>query len=313
MARELIFDSEAHYRAHLTDTNFWQPMISDVLRRHNLEVADAPITAGFNGTNPVFLLANLVVKFFGHRPTWQAAWATECAAHQRLAQDEAICAPRIMAQGELFPSSPAPWPYIVSTRIPGASWEHSVLTPEQQHGIVRELGAQLQRIHALPVHGVSHGDEHWGALDVPAAAVRSSLPQHLVGQVDDFLATLEPFDRVFVNGDIVAMHVFVNEGRLSGIIDWGDATVTDRHYEIGKIYTSLFPGNKALLRTLLDAANWPVTRSFARQSLGMALYRQAVGLTQHHTFDIFYKLPDIFPFEELKSLEELAHMLFAVE
>jgi len=81
MARELIFDSEAHYRAHLTDTNFWQPMISDVLRRHNLEVADAPITAGFKGTNPVFLLANLVVKFFGHRPAWRQAWAAECAAH----------------------------------------------------------------------------------------------------------------------------------------------------------------------------------------------------------------------------------------
>ena len=53
---------------------------------------------------------------------------------------------------------------------------------------------------------------------------RSSLPLHLVSQVEDYIAQLGPFDLVFINGDLVANHAYVENGRLVGIIDWGDAT-----------------------------------------------------------------------------------------
>ena len=58
-----------------------------------------------------------------------------------------------------------------------------------------------------------------------AGAHQSSLPKHLIPQIDDFMETLDPFDRVFVNGDMVFMHIFVKDGNLSGIIDWGDAVL----------------------------------------------------------------------------------------
>lgn len=68
------------------------------------------------------------------------------------------------------------------------------------------------------------------------AAEQSSLPPHLIAQIDDYLARLGSCDRVFVHGDLVANHVFVENGRFAGVIDWGDAMVTDRHYELGKLY-----------------------------------------------------------------------------
>jgi aminoglycoside phosphotransferase (APT) family kinase protein len=46
------------------------------------------------------------------------------------------------------------------------------------------------------------------------------LPPHLVAQIDDYLARLGPFDRVFVHSDLGHRHVFVETGRLTGIIDW---------------------------------------------------------------------------------------------
>ncbi len=101
------------------------------------------------------------------------------------------------------------------------------------------------------------------------------------------------------------------DGQLSGIIDWGDATVTDRHYELGKLMDT-FDWDKRLLKTVLQTSAWPVKNDFAKKSLGLALYRQAVGLTQHHTFDVFYKLPNLLSLEDIPTLDELALTLFDI-
>ena len=122
---------------------------------------------------------------------------------------------------------------------------------------------------------------------------------------------LDAFDECFVNGDIVTTHVFVEHGHLSGIIDWGDATVSDRHYEIGKLMDT-FDWDKKLLKVMLEASNWPVGKNFAQQSLGLSLYRQAVGLTQHNSFDVFYKLPNIYSLGDISTLDELADILFGL-
>ncbi|MCY3817900.1 MAG: hypothetical protein OXH52_00855 [Gammaproteobacteria bacterium] len=56
-------------------------------------------------------------------------------------------------------------------------------------------------------------------------------------------------------------HVFVEEGRLAGIIDRGDALEADRHYELAQIQLNLFDGDKTLLRAFLDHSGWPVERT----------------------------------------------------
>jgi aminoglycoside phosphotransferase (APT) family kinase protein len=145
-----------------------------------------------------------------------------------------------------------------------------------------------------------------------AAAGRSSLPPHLIAQIDDYLAALDPFDRVFVHGDLCANHVFVENGRLAGIIDWGDAMVTDRHYELIQLYRDMFACDKALFRAFLEASDLPVTKSFPRRALGLALYRQAAGLVQHHTMDVFEPIAALLPLQEIGTLDELATELFAV-
>ena len=72
--------------------------------------------------------------------------------------------------------------------------------------------------------------------------------------------------------------MFVENGRLAGIIDWGDAIVTDRHYELIQPHRDMFDCNKALLRVFLEACDWPVGKNFPRQALGLALHRQAAPL-----------------------------------
>lgn len=195
--------------------------------------------------------------------------------------------------------------------MPGvASWG-AELSAEQRRSVAAELGRQVRRVHALrPSAAVPQGD--LPALNVAAAAEQSSLPPHLIPQIDDYLARLGSFDRVFVHGDLVAMHAFVEDGRLAGIIDWGDAMVTDRHYELIQLYRDMFGCDKALLRVFLEASDWPVARDFAQKVMGLALYRQAVGLAQHHTMEFFQPIAARFPLQDIATLDDLAAELFGV-
>lgn len=74
----------------------------------------------------------------------------------------------------------------------------------------------------------------------------------------------------------------------------------------------LFNSDKALLRVFLEACDWPVGKDFPRHALGLALYRQAYALAQHHTCDTFHKLPALLPLQDIATLEELATELFAL-
>jgi len=303
------FASAREHLAHLGDVEFWRPYISEALGRHDLCEGSPTPVAGFNPTYPTFLVGDVVVKFFGGTRSWREVCAAEGAAQTRVGTDPAIGAPRLLAQGVLYPELDATWPYLVTTRMHGVAWHEAALGPDERTALAAELGEQIGRVHRLAPRGVATDDD-WRGLDIAAAAEHSSLPPHLVAEVDAYLAGLEPFDRVFVHGDLVAAHVFVEDGRLAGIIDWGDAMVADRHYELIQPYRDLFACDVALFRCFLEACNWPRGRDLPRQILGHALHRQAVGLAQHHTMDVFQPIAARFPLAEIRSLDDLATELF---
>ena len=305
------FASNQEFVSRLGDVGFWWPHVARIAERHGLNAAGRKPVAGFNPTYPTFLFGDVVVKLFGHTRAWRSSHAAESAAHALIATDPEIAAPRVVAQGSLYDNADPPWPYLVTTRMSGVSWQDADLSPAQRHAVAAELGEQVRRIHALrSLHAIAHED--WSALNVTAAAERSSLPPHLIAQIDDYLAARAPFDRVFVHGDLCDMHAFVDNGRLTGIIDWGDAMVTDRHYELIQLYRGMFGCDGALLRVFLDACDWPVGDDFAQRALGLALYRQATGIEQHHTMDVFEPVAALLPLSEIATLDDLARELFGV-
>ena len=177
--------------------------------------------------------------------------------------------------------------------------------------MARQIGSQINIFHSLDVSSGFHLQLTNLNLNYRQAAQQSCLPAHLCDQVPAFLSKLEDFDECFVNGDMVKPHIFIQDQNLSGLIDWGDACVTDRHYELGKLCNT-FDWDKRLLKTCLEAAHWPFTKHFAKQALGLSLIRQAVGLTQHHTFDVFYQLPQLVSLHDISTLDELADILFEI-
>lgn len=88
--------------------------------------------------------------------------------------------------------------------------------------------------------------------------------------------------------------------------------VTDWHYELIQVFRDVFACDKALFRAFLEASDWPVGRHFPRQTLGLALHRQAIGRAQHHTMDVFEPIATRLPLGDFGTLDELATELFAV-
>ena len=306
------FFSTSDYLARLSDIGFWHPRVAGVFRRHGIE-AEAKLVAGVGGTFPTLLSGNVAIKLFGHLPFWRTAYEAERAAVRCVATDPRILAPTLLAEGRLFDDPTAPWPYLVTTRTSGAHWKDAGLWADGMAIVAAELGRQVRRIHALVPSGVVATPGTWARHDLTEAARKTVLPPHLLSQVDDFVnRRATSTNPVFVHGDLMYRHVFVEEGHLAGIIDWGDALVTDRHYELAQVQLNLFDGDKTLLRTFLDHSNWPVEATFAHRALTCAFHRQAVGLAQHRTMDVFFKVPDLVALEDIETLDELADALFGV-
>ena len=304
------FASLNEHVRHLGDIDFWAPYVAEAIDRHDLSDGGRQRVVGCNATYPTFLYGDVVVKLFGYSKSWRLAHASERAAYAAVATDPEIAAPSLLGEGRLYDhDDAAPWLYLITTRISGIASSSAELTAAQRLSLAAQLGRQIRRVHALPASGVATHDD-WHSWNVAAAAQQSSLPPHLVAQIDDYLERLGPLDRVFVHGDLCANHVFVEQGRLTGIIDWGDAMITDRHYELIQLYRDMFGCDKILLRAFLQASDWPVGKNFARQALGHALHRQAVGLAQHHTMDVFEPIAALFPLQDIATLDELAGELF---
>ena len=122
--------------------------------------------------------------------------------------------------------------------------------------LFREVGTKLRRVHEVDLGGfgdlrldggqLSGSSSAWGdwvaeklaGLDRVAAA--GLLP---LGLVDSVQAALERHDGMvaglggarLVHGDVHSRHVYAQSGRLTGIIDWGDALAGGPLFDLGRI------------------------------------------------------------------------------
>lgn len=302
------FSTLDEYRKHLNDKLFWGPYIDEVLKRHDLQEVGLEPTSGVGGTYPTFLYGNKVIKLFGFFQAWEKSFEQEISIQKLVSDNSRILAPELIGSGSIFDDS---WPYLIISKIPGLAWFDANLSMDEKLNVAGELGKQIKLIHSINPD-IQIASPTIKELDIVSGARKSVLPDHLVDQVDSFVSNIELNGNVFVHSDLTARHVFVEDGQLSGIIDWGDGAVFDKHYELTKLHLDMFACNKKLLAEFLNTSNWPVEKDFKIRSLVMALYRQAIGLTQHFTFDAFHLVAKLYPLKEITSLEELANELFSV-
>jgi aminoglycoside phosphotransferase len=289
------------YGARLGDAGFWEPYVAEVLARHGLPTG--PIEVGALGTMPTFLVGRHVVKLFGELFSGRRSFAVERSAHRWLLGNRAIPSPALVAEGRLFDGA-WPWPYLVTARLGGTSWRDAGLDPRQQEQLADELGRVVRRLHDLPPPGGRVWRRDWLA-ELRAGCVDrhrgwGTLPGHLIEQIDRHLLAPRPL-RQLVHADLHADHVFVENAKLVGVIDWGDALIGDPYYELPALHLGSFGRSKPLLAAFLAGYGWEVTADFARRATSMTLL---------HRFDVLREAGPAIDLNALGTLDELAELLW---
>jgi hygromycin-B 7''-O-kinase len=316
------FASSAAYAARFTDPSYWRPYVEAICDRHALPAG--PLTAGLPGTNAVFLVGAYAVKIYTDLFGGARSMPAERDCYALIARSGAIPAPALVAEGALFdPEGGWPWPYLVTTRLPGRSLgEEPSVDPHSMGDLAAWLARVVAQIHQLPLAGAAALSPGWGAFTTLIREQRASalrrhaesqwLPPHLVAQLEAYLPNVgalidESYAPQLIHADLNADHVLGDwEGgrwRPSGIIDFGDARIGDRAYDLVAIHLGLFRADKRLLRAFLDAYPDP--------SIRHALPQRAMAMTLLHEFDVLSDLRD--QIGGAATLAELADLIWDVD
>lgn len=293
-------DDQPHYGEHLGDAQYWGPYVQEVLHRHALPRDE--IEPPFVGTFPTFIVGDVVVKLFGESFDGERSSQVERAMHELLVTEPDVPVPALIASGALFETAPA-WPYLVTERVPGRAIRDVELDEALGEHVAAQRGAVVDRLHQLRPPDVVRQRDLLGGLraDARDRLRRFGLPEHLVEQASDFLADAEPAE-ILVHGDITADHVFVDGRGITALIDWGDALVADRGYELPAVYLDALRGDRRHLAAFLDAARWPFA-DLPRRGLQGILEFQFNAIT---AISRSYDLPQV------ASLDELGRFLFTI-
>ena len=276
-----------------------------ILRRAGIDPGPAGPVRASGATWPVFLFADAVLKLFPG-PDGVAAQTSEAETLRHLARDPDIPAPALLAEGT------DPVPFLVTRRLRAPAWHDAPPGPAAALRIAHEIGRVVARVHALgpgPLHAA--GDLPHVPLGQALAA--TVLPSHLHAPLAELASAFPPKGAALVHADLMERHILVCDGRLAGLLDWGDACAADPLLDLPKLHLGLFAANPDLLRGFLDGAGWQPGPDFAPRGLAMCVWRQAQGLVQHPgAMDVFHRLPGLLTDGDLATPDRLARRLFCI-
>lgn len=198
-----------------------------------------------------------------------------------LAPHLPVPVPEPVAVGE--PGEGYPFPWAVRRWVPGAPLEPMGIASD---AVAADVGAFLRALHRIP------------AADGPPAGERTHFRGALLGVYDDdvrrtigwatdapaaeriwdrALATSWGAEPVWVHGDVAATNLLQVDGRLAGVIDFGQMGVGDPACDLVLAWTALDASGRRVLRDAvgLDDDTWGRAR-------GWALWKALITLEDPH-------------------------------
>jgi aminoglycoside phosphotransferase (APT) family kinase protein len=177
------------------------------------------------------------------------------------------------------PSEAFPWPFYGSRYLPGT--EAVGLDDEARGALARPLARFLRTLHAssfpdLPADPIRRADMSYRVRRVRddlAAIADLWRPPPLVAELLAETEALPPAEpTAVVHGDLHFRQLLVDDGRLSGVIDWVDVCRSDPGVDL-QLYWSLLP--RVAREEFLDEYG-PVSGDSLRRARVVALFLNAV-------------------------------------
>ena len=240
----------------------WDPEVAvdPELARRLLEkqfpaLAAEPIELlGRGWDNTVFTVGGAWVFRFPRREVVLPGFRNEIEFLPELARLLPVAIPLPELVG--VPSEGFPWPFFGARLLPGVELCEAAGFP--QTVLARQLGRILRALHGpetmdalgarLPDNWTRRADmeprvpmirEKLGELEPLWAA-----PAHVHALLDEALALPSPEPRAVCHGDLHFRHVLVNDGRVSGLIDWIDLCRGDPALDLQLVWSVLEPAER---------------------------------------------------------------------
>ncbi|MEZ0368404.1 MAG: phosphotransferase [Candidatus Sericytochromatia bacterium] len=219
-----------------------------------------PLSLSHLGTgwdNVVYLVNQTFVFRFPRRSMALDLMDTEWKLLDRLAPELPLQIPRPLFKGQA--SESFDWPFAGYSLVPGRTACAADLTPEQRAVTCQPLAECLKTLHGFDLQVARSLDLPGDTLAkvdivqrlpktlsrletaVSLGLIRDPQPYH------DFIAALPavtpaPRPLALVHGDLYVRHLVVDAGgRLTGVIDWGDAHLGDSATDLSIVYSFLPP------------------------------------------------------------------------
>lgn len=200
---------------------------------------------------------DFVLKVGDDRELAAEAWACD------RVRAVGVAVPEIIA----FERSPVglPRPFVLMRRLPGAGLDSA------PHQAFVEAGRQLRLVHSIQSEGygfLADGPADEGAWPGPYATwarftdeapdcleelvARQVITRDLAERIRTTVELFAPAVRfdgrgVLLHGDLKPPHVFADNGRFVGLIDWGDVAVGDPRYDLARFSIHAGPAIGPLL------------------------------------------------------------------
>lgn len=140
--------------------------------------------------------------------------------------------------------------YLLLSELPGIPASDDSLKIDIP-GVIEQLVSGLKMIHSLPIENCPFDTRAGAVIEL----VRERIAKELVDTSDfdeerkgktaedifkELFKTMPANeDKVFTHGDYCVPNVILNDGKLSGIVDWGNAGTADRYQDLALLTRSI--------------------------------------------------------------------------
>ncbi len=245
--------SPAAFDELLPRSERWLDAIAELRRRHKLA---GEFSQSARGSTVVFMSKQTCIKLHPPLPGYLASCRRELAALDRVADALPVPTPALVAEGEL-----EGWRYFVSTRIAGRPldrvWGETDAATRLR--LAAALGEATRALHGLTGAAVARCSEAWETFRPSQRARcleqerRKGLPAARLRALEEYLRRLDAIAddapaRGLLHTELGPSHVLVDEGRITGIIDFGDVMVGDPEYDLAPVGMFITQGDRAAFR-----------------------------------------------------------------
>ena len=307
--------TDEEYRGIFRDASLGVDAARYVCAHHCLEGEPRRL---LEGSNVVFRIGErLWLKMFPS--TFGDEGRTEWWMLENVCPQLPVPTPELVACGTIDD-----WEYVVLTHIDGTPYDRARdrMSPSERASIAADVGQTLRTLHSMSTRAFPRADGLWepfidaqiasvGAR-VAASGADATWTSRAATFVETHAAQLQSqLTRVITHADLYFDHLLVSDtgGRwhVAGVIDFGDAVVAPREYDLVNPLLWLFRGEREPLHAMMEAFG------YASVDLDEAFAQRMLAWSVTHRFPRF---ADAFKNElddaSVASMESLALRLFPI-